>query len=579
VKLDNVVKCSLPESRGTKKPKKEEIVECAPYLLYNILATRPKIIVAMGSPACETLYPGWAQLPAGKIGKLKTYRGFPQQRRFFFETPTKVYEHTAWVLPTYQPSSCLREWQQDDLVIRDLQNAQQYAKGIPALVMPDTKVTVVKTFSDAMALIAKLHGVKAFETDCETTGLSPHTDRILCIGFCWKEGEAHVLPLLQKGALEFWTPDEYKQITQALQDVFLSCELRGQGLKFDTKMFRALTGVAQYNIGFDTLVAHHCIDENKPHNLAFLVQYYLGWDKYDTAAHSIKRKDGDGPDMAALENEVLWQYLGYDVDGPHRLRKLFLPILKRENLQTVFRLEIDLIDPIVDMEYRGVRVNVPHLQQKAEDARKLAGDTLLELRGYAKRLLGRDVVESMKPFEIREKAKELIQGDTPLETDVRLLFSDPKLLTAFVLEHVGTEISNTFNPNSRPQLTKLLKSAGADLKKKTPTGSLQVNVDVLSALAMKDDPAGRIAKLTQVLRSATKLLSTYIDGSSLKGAAEGIVFEGAGEGGLLSEVGSHSRTHANYNISRTVTGRLSAQGAALTMPKKGGIRDAIVPDD
>ncbi|MFQ5716663.1 MAG: uracil-DNA glycosylase, partial [Nitrospinales bacterium] len=48
----NIVKCRPP---GNRDPEKEEIAACKPFLLRQLQAIRPKVIVALGKPAASTL--------------------------------------------------------------------------------------------------------------------------------------------------------------------------------------------------------------------------------------------------------------------------------------------------------------------------------------------------------------------------------------------------------------------------------------------------------------------------------------------------------------------------------------------
>jgi DNA polymerase len=52
VYIANVVKCRPPENRT---PEKDEVETCMPYLLRQIGAIQPKVIVCLGSVAAQTL--------------------------------------------------------------------------------------------------------------------------------------------------------------------------------------------------------------------------------------------------------------------------------------------------------------------------------------------------------------------------------------------------------------------------------------------------------------------------------------------------------------------------------------------
>ena len=73
VYIANAVKCRPPENRT---PAPEEAAACRPYLERQIELIRPKLIVALGRPAAQTLLQGEIKIAAAR-GKLHDYRGIP----------------------------------------------------------------------------------------------------------------------------------------------------------------------------------------------------------------------------------------------------------------------------------------------------------------------------------------------------------------------------------------------------------------------------------------------------------------------------------------------------------------------
>lgn len=91
VYIGNIVKCRPdmpPGAPGNRKPTKQEMETCVPYLRAQIDVIRPGVLVALGATAVEGLLG-----PVGNIGSLRgkflEYRGVP-------------------VMPTYHPSYLLR---------------------------------------------------------------------------------------------------------------------------------------------------------------------------------------------------------------------------------------------------------------------------------------------------------------------------------------------------------------------------------------------------------------------------------------------------------------------------------------
>lgn len=79
VYIANVLKCRPP---GNRNPSPEEIAQCAPYLERQVALLRPKVIVAMGRFAVQTLLadsvPQVQGIPLGKLrGQVFRYQGIP----------------------------------------------------------------------------------------------------------------------------------------------------------------------------------------------------------------------------------------------------------------------------------------------------------------------------------------------------------------------------------------------------------------------------------------------------------------------------------------------------------------------
>jgi DNA polymerase len=73
VYIANAVKCRPPENRT---PAPEEAAACKPYLERQIELIQPKLIVALGRPAAQTLLQSEVKIAAAR-GKLHDYRGIP----------------------------------------------------------------------------------------------------------------------------------------------------------------------------------------------------------------------------------------------------------------------------------------------------------------------------------------------------------------------------------------------------------------------------------------------------------------------------------------------------------------------
>lgn len=87
VYIANVVKCRPPDNRT---PEPDEVATCSPFLIRQIEAIRPRVLVALGSPAAKTLL-GTREGITRIRGQWGEFRGIP-------------------VMPTYHPAYLLRSY-------------------------------------------------------------------------------------------------------------------------------------------------------------------------------------------------------------------------------------------------------------------------------------------------------------------------------------------------------------------------------------------------------------------------------------------------------------------------------------
>ncbi|HEX2076049.1 MAG TPA: uracil-DNA glycosylase [Longimicrobium sp.] len=101
VYICNVLKCRPPQNRN---PQPDEVSACSPYLLKQVELVQPRVILAFGTFAAQTLL--GTDISIGKLrGRTHQYRGVP-------------------LVPTYHPAACLRHPAWTRSVWEDLQRAR-----------------------------------------------------------------------------------------------------------------------------------------------------------------------------------------------------------------------------------------------------------------------------------------------------------------------------------------------------------------------------------------------------------------------------------------------------------------------
>jgi len=103
---EEVFICNILKSRppGNRNPEPDEIKACEPYLFKQLDLIKPKIILAVGTFASQTLLR--SKEPLGKLrGKFHEYNGIPMMVTFH---PAALLRNPNWKRPTWEDVQMLR---------------------------------------------------------------------------------------------------------------------------------------------------------------------------------------------------------------------------------------------------------------------------------------------------------------------------------------------------------------------------------------------------------------------------------------------------------------------------------------
>ena len=105
VYIANIVKCRPPNNRN---PEPDEVATCKPFLIRQVEAIHPRVIVCLGSVATQNLLETDAKI-SGMRGKFTEWQGTP-------------------VMPTYHPAFLLRNSNMKKPVWEDMQKVMEHLK-------------------------------------------------------------------------------------------------------------------------------------------------------------------------------------------------------------------------------------------------------------------------------------------------------------------------------------------------------------------------------------------------------------------------------------------------------------------
>lgn len=375
--ITNAVKCH-PEGNAT--PSVRQIKTCADtYLREEIERVRPEWILTLGNSGLKGV--------VGKTGITKLHG-----------TPIK-YNDRCTVFPTFHPAAILRNPGLGDSFGMDLQRFGELTRGGSKGV--DTKIHFIDTPKRYDILLRTLGRAREIAWDIETFTVKAqppyrrtnfqewHGDRISLIvtmAFSWREGVAAALPLHH--VTRPWRRwPQVKPFSRLLEVMTRrDCRYIAHNGKFDARWMHAKGIPVRQD--FDTMLAAHVIDENRPKSLKDLSQVLIGADGY-----------GLGEE---LENayyydlEELLTYNGKDADYTLRLAHLFRPILKKDKAAAKIytRLMMPASRALLRVEQRGVYMDPERWTERVE----IAQDNVTKLDEYTQRKF---VPKKMRPINLR----------------------------------------------------------------------------------------------------------------------------------------------------------------------------------
>jgi DNA polymerase I len=336
---------------------------------------------------------------------------------------------------------------------------------------------LVNTPKDFAAFLKQLQKQTRFAIDLETTSLDAHQADIVGIAICWKPGEAWYLAVRGPAGEPVLDPDEtIAQLKPILEDAAVG--KLNQNIKYDWQVFKT-AGVHMLGIVADSMLADYLLHAGtRNHNLDSLAMDHLGHRNI-----SITELIGKGKNQIRMDQvptAKVAEYAGEDADVAWRLCEKLEPMLaavgfKRsehdarasDGAESLARassselflyddLEIPLITVLAEMEYAGIRLDMPLLERMS---------------------------------------KEMDASLAKLEEAIHAL--------------AGCK----FNINSVPQLRDILftQMKFKPIKKTGIGGESSTDQETLEALANQDHPMVELPRKLLEHRKITKLKGTYVD--------------------------------------------------------------------
>jgi DNA polymerase-1 len=250
---------------------------------------------------------------------------------------------------------------------------QALGAGLPTPPSTAHRYHLVSTSAQFTGFLQQVQKQKRFAVDLETTSLDPLRAEIVGLAFSWQPGEAWYLAV--RGPKEEPTlkpATTLQRLVRILEDPAIAKV--NQNIKYDMLAFRA-QGIRLQGIAGDSMLADYLLHAGeRSHNLEDLCNRYLNH-QVIPITDLIGKKGKNQLRMDQVPTARVAEYSGEDADMAWRLCNLLEPKLRDASLQKLYdELEVPLIEVLAELEFNGIRVDMPRLKHLSEEmAQQLAG--------------------------------------------------------------------------------------------------------------------------------------------------------------------------------------------------------------
>ena len=287
--------------------------------------------------------------------------------------------------------------------------------------------------------------------DTETTGLDPNEADLVGLSFCITKFEAYYVPCPVDR-------DACIQLLNKFKPLFNNPNILwvGQNIKYDLLMLKWYGFELLGNI-FDTMLAHYVIEPDGKSSMDLLSAKFLGYQPVSITELIGKKGKGQG-NMRDIEIEKIKEYAAEDADITLQLKNVFLPLIKKEQVEKVFaEVENPLVKVLTNMEFEGIRIDEQFLKDYSIVLQKDAMEfeqSVYEQAGVKFNLaspkqLGEVLFDKMK---LDPKAKKTKTGQYATGEDVLAkLANQHKICNDILSFRELTKLKNTY-VDALPQL-------------------------------------------------------------------------------------------------------------------------------
>jgi len=369
VYITSMVKCAPPKGR---KASLTESKACLVHFRHELENAQPKVVMLVGSTTMRAF-------------NLHNEGGIFKNRGKVFNVKLPDWEDgpTFKVIPTFHPSMFFykNDPVAEQRMFDDYILAADMVRGDAVKVAkPKNKFRLIKTTKQFNEMIAEMKEAPLVAFDTESRSLPAHREPMLMMSFCWgydRPGEqTAVLPIYHHSPTPnalgwhvepFWGTSKHRApldylFSELKTHIFENEKIvkAAHNLKYDWHVIRKWVGSDLKGTLYDTMLLHHLIREQKPHDLKYLADLEFAIGSYNSKVEDIGHAKG----YDCIPHHIFCPYAAIDAENVFRLACVYnFKILERvmDKNPQLYSLYIDRVQPaleaLVDVEDDGIQMD------------------------------------------------------------------------------------------------------------------------------------------------------------------------------------------------------------------------------
>ena len=259
------------------------------------------------------------------------------------------------VIPTFHPSTLIGQkaiYLNRHLIAFDLQRAIKES-AFPEINPPKMELLVRPSFDEAISFINECKKQEIIDVDIETL-----RDEISCISLAISDELSISIPFTYENG-DYWHPEQEMEVFRRLAEIMESPSIikRGQNFLFDSYFMYARHKIRCRNI-IDTMIAQGILFPDFKKGLDFICSIHTDIPYYKIDGKSWNRITGTWDEH--------WLYNAKDTIATAKAWPSLISQLQAQDNVETFQRQNALIEPLLFMQARGIRMDTVGLKMASE---------------------------------------------------------------------------------------------------------------------------------------------------------------------------------------------------------------------